>query len=58
MTTVTRRRFMKVSVAGLAASSVGALGFGGAGEALAAGIRLWSVTAFFHTLGPCVTNSH
>ena len=34
---VSRRQFMKVSAAGLAASSVGALGFGSAGEALAAG---------------------
>ena len=41
---VSRRQFMKVSAAGLAASSVGALGFGGAGDALAAGVRgerLW-----------------
>ena len=36
---VTRRQFMKVSAAGLAASSVGALGFIGAGEGLAAGVR-------------------
>ena len=36
---VTRRQFMKVSAAGLAASSVGALGFVGAGDALAAGVR-------------------
>ena len=36
---VTRRQFMKVSAAGLAASSVGALGFIDAGEALAAGVR-------------------
>jgi len=35
---VTRRQFMKVSAAGLAASSVGALGFLGAGEGLAAGV--------------------
>ena len=34
---VTRRQFMKVSAAGLAASSVGALGFIEAGDALAAG---------------------
>ena len=33
---VTRRQFMKVSAAGLAASSVGALGFIDAGDALAA----------------------
>src|SRR6266849_365391 len=36
---VTRRQFMKVSAAGLAASSVGALGFMEAGDALAAGVR-------------------
>ena len=40
---VTRRQFMKVSAAGLAASSVGALGFIDAGDALAADVRTFKL---------------
>jgi formate dehydrogenase major subunit len=50
---VTRRRFMKVSAAGLAASSVGALGFVGAGEALAAGVRPFKLEKATETRNTC-----
>jgi formate dehydrogenase major subunit len=50
---VTRRRFMKVSAAGLAASSVGALGFVDAGEALAAGVRPFKLEKATETRNTC-----
>jgi formate dehydrogenase major subunit len=50
---VTRRQFMKVSAAGLAASSVGALGFVGAGEALAAGVRPFKLEKATETRNTC-----
>lgn len=50
---VTRRQFMKVSAAGLAASSVGALGFVGAGEALAAGVRPFKLERTTETRNTC-----
>jgi formate dehydrogenase major subunit len=50
---VTRRQFMKVSAAGLAASSVGALGFVGAGEALAAGVRPFRLEKAMETRNTC-----
>jgi formate dehydrogenase major subunit len=50
---VTRRRFMRVSAAGIAASSIGALGFGGAGEALAAGVRPFKLERATETRNAC-----
>jgi formate dehydrogenase major subunit len=50
---VTRRQFIKVSAAGLAASSVGALGFVGAGEALAAGVRPFKLEKATETRNTC-----
>ncbi len=50
---VTRRQFMKVSAAGLAASSVGALGFVGAGDALAAGVRPFKLEKATETRNTC-----
>jgi formate dehydrogenase major subunit len=50
---VTRRQFMRVSAAGLAASTVGALGFGGAGEALAAGVRPFKLERATETRNAC-----
>ena len=50
---VTRRQFMKVSAAGLAASSVGALGFMGAGEGLAAGVRPFRLEKATETRNTC-----
>lgn len=50
---VSRRQFMKVSAAGLAASSVGALGFGGAGDALAAGVRPYKLERATETRNTC-----
>ena len=50
---VTRRQFMKVSAAGLAASSVGALGFVDAGEALAAGARPYRLEKATETRNAC-----
>ncbi len=50
---VSRRQFMKVSAAGLAASSVGALGFTGAGEALAAGVRPYKLERATETRNTC-----
>src|SRR5689334_22831398 len=53
MMAVTRRQFMKVSAAGLAASSVGALGFIDAGEALAAGVRPFKLEKATETRNAC-----
>ncbi len=50
---VTRRDFMRVSAAGLAVSSVGALGFAGAGEALAAGVRPFKLERATETRNAC-----
>jgi formate dehydrogenase major subunit len=50
---VTRRQFMQVSAAGLATSSVGALGFAGAGEALAAGVRPFKLDRATETRNAC-----
>ena len=41
---LTRRGFIKITGAGLAASSLGALGFGSAGQALAAEVRPFKLT--------------
>jgi len=51
--TVTRRQFIKVSAAGLASSSVAALGFVGAGEALAAGVRPFRLEKATETRNAC-----
>src|SRR6516165_4300694 len=48
-----RRDFIKLTGAGLAASSVGALGFGVAGEALAASVRPYKLTATTETRNTC-----
>ena len=50
---VTRRQFMKVSAAGLAASSVGALGFLDAGDVLAAGVRPFRLEKATETRNTC-----
>jgi formate dehydrogenase major subunit len=50
---VTRRQFMRVSAAGIAVSSIGALGFGGAGEALAAGVRPFKLERATETRNAC-----
>ena len=50
---VTRRQFMQVSAASLAASSVGSLGFIGAGEALAAGVRPYKLERATETRNTC-----
>ena len=50
---VTRRQFMRVSAAGIAASTVGALGFGDAGEALAAGVRPFKLERATETRNAC-----
>ena len=50
---VTRRQFMRVSAAGIAASTIGALGFGGAGEALAAGVRPFKLERATETRNAC-----
>ena len=50
---VTRRQFMQVSAASLAASSVGSLGFVGAGEALAAGVRPYKLERATETRNTC-----
>jgi formate dehydrogenase major subunit len=50
---LTRRGFIKISTAGLAASSLGALGFGFAGEALAAAVRPFKLTAATETRNTC-----
>src|ERR1044072_8791993 len=51
--TVPRRQVMKVSAAGLAASSVCALGFLDAGEALAAGVRAFRLEKATETRNAC-----
>ena len=50
---VTRRQLMKVSAASLAATSVGALGFVDAGEALAAGVRPFKLERATETRNAC-----
>ncbi len=50
---LSRRGFIKLSGAALAASSVGALGFGAAGEALAASVRPFKLTATTETRNTC-----
>src|ERR1700724_3215784 len=50
---LTCRGFIKLTGAGLAASSVGALGFGFAGEALAASVRPFKLTAATETRNTC-----
>jgi formate dehydrogenase major subunit len=50
---LTRRGFIKISTAGLAASSIGALGFGYTGEALAAAVRPFKLTAATETRNTC-----
>ncbi len=48
-----RRGFIKLTSAGLAVSSLGALGFGFAGEALAASVRPFKLTAAKETRNTC-----
>jgi formate dehydrogenase major subunit len=48
-----RRSFIKLTAAGLAASSVGALGFSSAGVALAASVRPFKLTATTETRNTC-----
>ena len=48
-----RRGFMTLSSATLAASTMGALGFGAAGEALAAAVRPFKLTATTETRNTC-----
>jgi formate dehydrogenase major subunit len=50
---LSRRGFIKVTSAGIAASSLGALGFGGAGESLAASVRPFKLTAAAETRNTC-----
>ena len=50
---LSRRGFIKLTGAGLAASSVGALGFGYAGEALAAAVRPFKLSATTETRNTC-----
>jgi formate dehydrogenase major subunit len=50
---LSRRGFIKITSAGLAASSLGALGFGFAGEALAASVRPFKLTAASETRNTC-----
>ena len=50
---LSRRGFVKLSGAALAASSIGALGFGGAGEALAASVRPFKLAATSETRNTC-----
>jgi formate dehydrogenase major subunit len=50
---LSRRGFIKLTGAGLAASSVGALGFGLAGAALAAAVRPFKLTATTETRNTC-----
>jgi formate dehydrogenase major subunit len=51
--TLNRRCFIKLTGAGLAASGLGALGFGHSGEALAASIRPFKLTAATETRNTC-----
>jgi formate dehydrogenase major subunit len=50
---LSRRGFIKITGAGLAASSLGALGFGGAGKALAAAVRPFKLAAAAETRNTC-----
>ncbi len=50
---LSRRDFIKLTGAGLAASSLGALGFGMAGVALAAAVRPFKLTAATETRNTC-----
>ena len=50
---LSRRGFIKITAAGLAASSLGAFGFGGEGEALAAAVRPFKLTAATETRNTC-----
>ncbi len=50
---LTRRGFIKLTGAGLAASSLGALGFGYTGEALAAAVRPFKLAATTETRNTC-----
>ena len=50
---LSRRGFIKLTGAGLAASSVGALGFGFSGEALAADVRPFKLTHATETRNTC-----
>ncbi len=50
---LSRRGFIKLTAAGLAASSIGALGFGADGEALAAAVRPFKLTAATETRNTC-----
>jgi formate dehydrogenase major subunit len=50
---LTRRGFIKITSAGLATSSVVALGFGSAGEALAASVRPFKLTHATETRNTC-----
>ena len=50
---LTRRGFIKLTGTALAASSVGALGFGYTGEALAAAVRPFKLTATTETRNTC-----
>jgi formate dehydrogenase major subunit len=50
---VSRRRFLKITGSGLAASSVGALGFAAAGVALAAAVRPFKLTHATETRNTC-----
>src|ERR1700689_3446718 len=50
---LSRRGFIKITAVGLAASSLGALGFGGEGEALAASVRPFKLTATTETRNTC-----
>jgi formate dehydrogenase major subunit len=53
MMKLNRRSFIKLTSAGLAASSVGVLGFGQSGSALAASIRPFKLTATAETRNTC-----
>lgn len=48
-----RRGFIKITGAGLAASTLGAIGFGAAGDALAAAVRPFKLTAASETRNTC-----
>ena len=48
-----RRGFIKLTGAGLAASTLGAIGFGSSGEALAASVRPFKLTATSETRNTC-----
>ena len=50
---LSRRGFIKITAVGLAASSLGALGFGGDGGALAAAVRPFKLTAATETRNTC-----